>query len=296
MVTEEQLAGWTGPSSATEQDKQERTERMIRQAIDEHDGFDGYRSDFSVYAKGSYANNTNVKSDSDVDIVVECHDQYYWEEHDPSKGGHPSPRNPYTGPWTPEKLREEIAAALEKKFPGAVTAGSTAFEVDASSARVNADVVPSFKYKLYFSDGSYRQGTKVFKKDGSSIVNYPKLQLDRGREKNVRTNGFYKKTVRILKRLENELVSKGLTEELPSYLLECLIFNCDEEYCSRSTWRGTMQGCLAQIFNSTIGDEPDKDRWLEANGAKFLFHPSQKWTREQVHQFASDAWDYMEFE
>ncbi|RKW85922.1 nucleotidyltransferase, partial [Corynebacterium diphtheriae] len=32
-----------------------------------------------------------------------------------------------------------------------------------------------------------------------------------------------KKTVRILKRLENELVAKGLTEEVPSYLLECLI-------------------------------------------------------------------------
>lgn len=78
MVTEEKLAGWTGPSSPTEQDKQERTERMIREAIDEHDGFDGYRSDFSIYTKGSYANNTNVKSDSDVDIVVECTDVCYW--------------------------------------------------------------------------------------------------------------------------------------------------------------------------------------------------------------------------
>ena len=32
-VTEDQLAGWTGPSSATEQDKQDRTERMTREAI-----------------------------------------------------------------------------------------------------------------------------------------------------------------------------------------------------------------------------------------------------------------------
>lgn len=295
MVTEEKLAGWTGPSSPTEKDKQERTERMIREAIDAHEEFDGYRDDFSVYAKGSYANNTNVKSDSDVDIVIECTDVCYWQEHDPARGGHPA-GSPYTGPWTPEKLRAEVAAALEKKFPGAVTAGSTAFEVDASSARVNADVVPSFKYKLYFADGTYRQGTKVFKKDGTSIVNYPKLQLERGKEKNVRTNGLYKKTVRILKRLENELVAKGLTEEVPSYLLECLIYNCPEEYFSRDTWRGTMRGCLATIFNSTMGAEPDKDRWMEANGSKFLFHRAQKWTRAQVHKFARDAWDYMEFE
>jgi len=53
---------------------------MIREAIDEHEAFDGYRSSFSVYAKGSYANNTNVKSDSDVDIVVECSDACYWQE------------------------------------------------------------------------------------------------------------------------------------------------------------------------------------------------------------------------
>lgn len=295
MITEEKLAGWTGPSSPSEQDKQARTEHMIREAIDEHDGFDGYRSVFSIYAKGSYANNTNVKSDSDVDIVVECTDACYWQEHDPSKGGHPS-SNPYTGPWTPAKLREEIAAALEKKFPGAVSEGSTAFEVDASSARVNADVVPSFKYNLYFPDGAYRQGTKVFKKDGTSIVNYPKLQLEYGRAKNVRTNGFYKKTVRILKRLENELMAKELTDEVPSYLLECLIFNCPEEYFSRTTWRATIQGCLADVFNYTMRREPGESRWLEANGVKYLFHPNQKWTREQVHRFVDDAWNYMEFE
>lgn len=89
MVAEEKLEGWTGPSSPTEKDKQERTERMIREAFDAHEEFDGYRSKFAIYAKGSYANNTNVKSDSDVDIVIECKDVYYWEEHDPSAGGIP---------------------------------------------------------------------------------------------------------------------------------------------------------------------------------------------------------------
>lgn len=39
---------------------------MIREAINAHDAFKG--SAYSIYAKGSYANNTNVKSDSDVDI------------------------------------------------------------------------------------------------------------------------------------------------------------------------------------------------------------------------------------
>jgi tRNA nucleotidyltransferase (CCA-adding enzyme) len=67
MSLEDKLAAWTRPSSDTEQDKQDRTERMIRQAIDSHAAFSN--CSLKVYAKGSYANNTNVRSDSDVDIL-----------------------------------------------------------------------------------------------------------------------------------------------------------------------------------------------------------------------------------
>lgn len=67
---EGKLAGWTGPSSETEQDKQDRTERMVREAIKEHAAFDS--CSLTVYAKGSYANNTNVRADSDVDIAYIC--------------------------------------------------------------------------------------------------------------------------------------------------------------------------------------------------------------------------------
>lgn len=295
MPTEEQLASWTDPSSSSEQEKQERTERMIREAIDAHEAFGDYRGSFSVYAKGSYANNTNVKSDSDVDIVVECSDVVYWRNQDISDPGY-SGGTPYSGVWTPEYLRAEISTALKNKFPGSVSEGSTAFEINASSARVNADVVPAFEFKLYYSDGSFAQGTKTFKKDGSSIENYPNQQLENGRAKNVRTNYNYKKTVRVLKRLENELVEQGLSEPIPSYVMECLIYNCSEEIFSRASWRSVMRGCLAEIFNYTLKAEPSDNRWLEANGIKFLFHQNRKWTQAEIHKFASAAWDYMEFD
>jgi len=68
MSLEEKLASWTGPSSNGEQENQERTERMIREAVNSHDPFAG--CSLKVYAKGSYANNTNVRADSDVDIAV----------------------------------------------------------------------------------------------------------------------------------------------------------------------------------------------------------------------------------
>jgi hypothetical protein len=134
--------------------------------------------------------------------------------------------------------------------------------------------------------------------DGGTIVNYSKLQLALGRQKNTDTNGAYKKAVRILKRLENKMTAEGVHVAMPSYLLECLIYNCPNEYFNRSSWRAVMRGCLADSHNKTMGPEPTEEsqRWLEANSAKFLFGPAQKWTRASVHAFASAAWDYMDFE
>jgi len=54
MSLEDLLSGWTGPSSATEQDKQDRTERMVREAVRDHGPFAD--CSLEVYAKGSYAN------------------------------------------------------------------------------------------------------------------------------------------------------------------------------------------------------------------------------------------------
>jgi len=140
---------------------------MVGDAIKNHEAFQG--TSYSVYAKGSYANNTNVRSDSDVDIVVECQEVRYWKEHDSAAGGHP-PEPVYAGDWTPNQLRAEVEAALKGKFePSTVSKGSAAFTVRSSSARVDADVVPCFTFRYYFENGTYREGTKLFKSEPSLI-------------------------------------------------------------------------------------------------------------------------------
>ena len=152
MSLEDQLSAWTKRSSDTEQDKQNRAERMIKDAVAAHPAFKDCK--LSIYAKGSYRNNTNVRSDSDVDIAVECTECCYWDEQSP--GNHPS-ISKYSGSWTPAKLRSELVKALESKFPGQVdTSGSIAIRVDPSSSRVDADVVPCFSYKKYMDNGTSR--------------------------------------------------------------------------------------------------------------------------------------------
>lgn len=291
MALEDTLAGWTGPSSDTEQEKQERTERMIREAIAEHRPFEA--CGLSIYAKGSYANNTNVRADSDVDIAVECTDVEYWEESEP--GAH-RPGQPYTGIWTPAKLRAELAAALRAKFPGQVdTSGSTAIQVHSNTARVDADVVPCFSYAYYLPGGTVRRGTKIFATDDRQIVNYPQQQLENGRAKNERTGRAFKRAVRILKRVENALSEEGTHRSLPSYFIECLAYNCPDSLFEPDTWTETIRGMLAHIWNDLQGDEPteEADRWLEVNECFFLFHPGQKWTRDNGRGFAEAAWNYL---
>ncbi|MBU3631165.1 nucleotidyltransferase [Polynucleobacter sp. AP-Melu-500A-A1] len=290
MSLEEKLSGWTSPSSDTEKDKQDRTERMIRDAINSHAPFDN--CSLKVFAKGSYANNTNVRSDSDVDIAVECTDVLYWEESE--KGNH-LPGKPYEGIWTPSKLRSELIAAMMANFPGQVdSSGSTAIQINSSSARVDADVVPCFSYGYYLKYGT-RDGTKIFKKDGSSIVNYPDQQMENGTAKNNVTNYAYKKGVRLLKRIENAMAADGTFRELPSFFIECLAYNCPNHVYLHSTWTDYLRAILFYIWDNLQGDEPSEGRWLEANECFFLFHSEQKWTRADGREFAIAAWNYFGF-
>lgn len=289
---ETKLAGWTGPSSTTEQDKQDRTERMIRDAINAHPAFQTLSR--KVYAKGSYANNTNVRSDSDVDVAVECTNLFYYDNTSPDLG---TAITPYSGEWSdPQTLRNELIAALRAKFGSDVdTSGSTAIQVQSSSSRVEADVVPCFEYRYYYSDSSWVEGARVYKTDGTHVENYSALQLKNGRNKNNRTNQNYKKTVRILKRLENAMVASGAHREVPSFFIECLAYNCPDSVFMASTWKATVEGVLAHIYNELDGAEPtnDNDRWLEVNDTKFLFHSSQKWTRKDARDFAHAGWNYL---
>jgi len=290
MKLEDQLSGWTGPSSDTEQDKQERTERMIRQAIDEHTPFKD--CSLKVYAKGSYANNTNVRADSDVDIAVECTEAEYWEE---AKEGFHKPRGRYEGIWSPEKLRSELVAALKAKFSSQVDdTGSTAIQINSGSARVDADVVPCFSY-LYYFESTSRQGTKIFKTHGGSLVNYPAQQLEKGIAKNKQTGYAYKKSARLLKRIENAMSEDGTFRDLPSFFIESLAFNCPDPVFTYSTWTDCLRAMLVHIWQQLEGDEPTNGRWVEANDCLYLFHPGKKWSREDGREFAKAAWNYFGF-
>ena len=140
-----------------------------------------------------------------------------------------------------------------------------------------------------------RDGTKIFKTDGSSIVNYPVQQLENGIAKNKQTGYAYKKGARLLKRIENAMAEDGTFRELPSFFMECLAYNCPDTVFAHSTWTECLRAILFHIWDQLQGDEPDSGRWVEANDCFFLFHSDQKWSREDGREFAKAAWNNFGF-
>lgn len=126
------------------------------------------------------------------------------------------------------------------------------------------------------------------------VKNWPEQHYDNGVNKNTNTNRRYKRVVRILKALSNEMSDNGIdaAKQVPSFLIECLAWNVPNEYFGSTTYRSTVRAVLAYLFNNTMSDDKCSE-WGEVSELKYLFRPSQPWTRQQAHNFISASWDYV---
>jgi hypothetical protein len=128
------------------------------------------------------------------------------------------------------------------------------------------------------------------------IHNYPKQHLDEGTKKNDATSRRYKRDVRILKRLENEMVDKAVIDIVPSFLIESSVYNVPNRSFNAGTWTGRVENALTHIFNGTKTDDCVASMdWLEVNRCKYLFANGQNWSHETANAFALQAWRYVGF-
>ena len=281
------LSSWIKPSSDDEKTQQDRAERLVRAAIDESDEIDN--GQVEIYTKGSYPNNTNVRRDSDVDVVVELHACFYAAPKSGVTLLNPGPTTPYTGQWTPTKWRAAVKTAMVNYFGASSVdaSGKVAINIGAvAGSRPSADVVPSFLYYRY--EDAYKQeknqGSCVFPSDGGDmIVNWPEQQLQNGRTLNTTTGGRYKNFVRALKNAENTLVAEGSLDSLPSYFMECLVYNVPASTLSSgSNLAAGFQSTLAYLWNHLDDGSAAARDWVEPNYMKWLFKGHQKWTVGQA--------------
>ena len=290
---ESTFRSWGQAPSQTERDKCENAEQAVRKAIAASAAL-AARS-ITVFAQGSYANRTNVRQDSDVDICVLCRDVFYYNL--------PAGVLRETYGITPAnyeyaQFKNEVWDALTDYFGySAVARGNKAFDVHANSYRVDADVVPAFEYRRHTSASAYHEGTKFLPDNGGGVINWPTQNYDNGVSKNQRTGERFKAMVRIMKRLRNEMneAAIGAAKPIPSFLNECLVWNVPDEGFGHDTYKEDVRYVIAHLWNNTRTVESCGE-WGEINELKYLFRGGQPWTSEQTNRFLQAAWTYVGLE
>lgn len=188
-----------------------------------------------VFLQGSYANSTNIRADSDVDVVVKTSMTYSGNATEAAM--HADLRSAWddapTATYSAADLRRDVVDALAEYYgPNYIEEKNKCIKVLKRDGYLDADVVPCIEYRHYtpqarFLSKDYIEGVLIHAQQGGRIVNFPKEHRKNGSAKNARCNKRYKPSVRQIKRLRNEAIRLGRLDRsvAPGYLLECMVYN-----------------------------------------------------------------------
>jgi len=288
---EAQFREWAKPPGRTEEDRCSNALSAIQNAIKASDAL--CTRDVSVFAQGSYRNNTNVRQDSDVDIGVMCADTIFIDL--------PENTTRETFGITPatydyEAFKNDVEVALADHFGrAAVKRGDKAFDVHETTYHVEADVAAFFEHRRYQADGTYLEGVGFqTDRERSRVVNWPEQHYANGCRKNTDTGMRFKSIVRVLKALSNEMAERDVQAgSVPSFLIECLVWNVPNDRFQNSAYTADVKVALYFLYEHTKTDELCGE-WGEVSELEYLFRPVQKWTRQQANDFTVAAWNYAE--
>lgn len=293
--SEETLKSWKNPASDTEEQRISNTINMIKSAIASCSDLDDLTME--VFVQGSYANNTNVRANSDVDVCVMLTSSFYTEYPDGKS------REDYgftEGSIGFDEYKRHIQKAIVDKFGSdAVTVGDKSLKIRSNSYHVNADVVVAIMLKDYNAIGStdpnkYIEGTRFWSSNGAKVTNYPKLHIANGIQKNNETNHQYKYLVRMFKKIRNNMVDDKVIDrdKISSFLTECLIWNVPNRIImGYDTWTETIRQSIIYLFNAIKNNE--HRQWGEVSERLYLFHSGRKWTASEAQAFMKSMWNYL---
>jgi predicted nucleotidyltransferase len=288
---ETQFGDWAKPPGKTEEDRCNNAVSAIRNAIKASALLRD--RDVSIFAQGSYRNNTNVRQDSDVDIGIVCGTTYL---NDYPEGTTRETFGFSASDYRYAQFKNEVETALVEYFGrAAVTRGNKAFDIHETSYHVEADVAPFFTHRRYSIDGKYHEGVALLPDNGSGrIENWPEQHYANGCQKNNDTGTRFKSIVRVLKALSSEMAEQGVSGgDIPGFLIECLVWNVPDPQFQNNTYAADVKAALVEIYQRTQSDETCKE-WVEVSRLKWLIRPWQKWTRQQANAFTVAVWNYAE--
>jgi len=289
-IPEAQLQTWSNQGATT---SSATTYNSIKTCIEGHN----WNNDvsFDIYLQGSYRNSTNIRGDSDVDVVVEFNSVFYSNKDELA----PQQLNDFNayfsdGKYTLDSFKEAVIRRLKSYYGDAyVVVGNNSIKVLANSGRLDCDVVCCATYREYNSFSrtnlsDYSKGIIFWTSEtNQKVINFPKLHFDNGASKNQNCNSNYKQTIRIIKNIKSRLVGSGKigSSLAPSYFVEGLLYNIPDSDFQNNTHSSRVLALL-NTFDSY------SDTQLESlvcqNRQRYLFGNSkQQWNIVDCKVFRS---------
>jgi hypothetical protein len=187
---------------------------------------------FETYVQGSYANETNIRSNSDVDLVVQMQLPFEEQIQDLNKEDEKRFWEKYGDTWYGwPQFRADVLARLREFF--FVHEANKCIDIRHfdSLLRIPADIVPAIEYREYSGFPLpeveiYEEGIFFRDRAGHPIINFPKQHLRKGQHKDAETERRFKPIVRVLKNARHHCDDFD-PGEAPSYFVECLVYNID---------------------------------------------------------------------
>ena len=294
--SEDTLNSWTKPPSDSEQSKLENSEKMVRDVIKPDEKLK-YKST-EVFAQGSYANNTNVRLNSDIDINVRYTGGFFFElPHNYEEKDFGLDKIP-DSEYKFAEFKNDVENALIKRFGRYdVDRKDKCITIKGNSYRIETDVVPTCNYRRYTTNGNFIIGAKFISDKGKGIVNFPKQHIENGISKNSLTYRKFKRLARLHKKLRYKMENDKLnvSENIKSFLLESLVWNVPNSVINTSgSWTETLKQSIIFLYQNTEENDLCKD-WGEVSELLYLFHNGRKWSRSDVNQYMKVLWNYMEY-
>lgn len=246
-----------------------------------------------IYLQGSYRNDTNIRGDSDVDVVAELQSTFM------SNGTElPSPQDfLYNNAYQPatyslSAFRSDVDKVLRRCFPAhQITQGGKSIKIPRGTNNVPADVVPCLTYRRYSAfvaighpsthcvEGIWLWDTKK----SVAVIGYPKQHYSNGVLKHQGTNSWFKPTIRVYKNLrcwmeDNAVIPKGLAS---SNHIECLLCNVPNSQFGISH-EDTFVNSVNWLSTTDIS------KFACIHGQSYLFDSGQ-WSQDQARQFLGAA-------
>lgn len=297
MSKEDRLRVLAQKPSNTEEDRIERTKRLVTEAIKLSS--DPRVKNATVFAKGSVKMKTNIRKYSDIDICVQANDVFYAD--------YPEGKNneEYGNVWvsyTFADFRRAVEDAISEYFEGSEidTSGNKAIRIhsDHPQGRVDADVVPAFEHRRYYKTTSAEPniGIELQTKDGRQrIINWPHHNYRNSLAKHDQTGRRYRKMVRVLKNIRALMEEANISsaQHGHSFLIESLLWNTPHGNYGYPYYEQDLDA-IFDYLEEQLTVEQNVKEWGEVNELKYLFRPTQKWTTANALEFVRGARQFTE--